>query len=177
MSASPTDRDVLLESPTPVSSESEELPVRIVRLTKSNDDAAGLLQEYYEAVSVVQRDAPGAIQKIIDDPCSGVWLAYRGENAVGCVVLRTLASTPFAAECKRLYVQPSARGLGIAEKLMDALESFARDKEFRWIYLDSHDGLKAAIALYRKRGYAKCERYNDNPQATVFLRKQLGRST
>ncbi|MGB8480464.1 MAG: GNAT family N-acetyltransferase [Acidobacteriaceae bacterium] len=144
-------------------------------MSKSNDDAIHLLREYYEAVSVVQRDAPSAIQKIIDDPCSGVWLAYRGENAVGCVVLRTLASIPFAAECKRLYVQPTARGHGIADKLMDALENFAGSHGLRWIYLDSYDDLKAAISLYRKRGYVKCKRYNDNPQATVFLRKNLGR--
>lgn len=158
-----------------IRSEPQGRSVRIVRLSKSNDDAIHLLREYYEAVSVVQRDAPGAIQKIIDDPCSGVWLAYWGESAVGCVVLRTLASIPFAAECKRLYVQPTARGHGIADKLMDALENFARSHGLRWIYLDSYDDLKAAISLYRKRDYIKCKRYNDNPQATVFLRKNLGR--
>ena len=42
-----------------------------------------------------------------------------------------------------------------------------------WIYLDTYDDLKAAIALYIRRGYETCERYNDNPQATVFLRKQI----
>ena len=173
-----TDRDVLLDSLAKVRSilrEPEGGSVRIVRLPKTDADAIRLLQEYYEAVSVVQRDAPNAIQKIIDDPSSGVWLAYKGEKAVGCVVLRKLASIPFSAECKRLYVQPTARGHGIADKLMDALESFARNKGLRWIYLDSYDDLKAAISLYRKRGYAKCKRYNDNPQATVFLRKNLGR--
>ncbi|MGC1872306.1 MAG: GNAT family N-acetyltransferase [Acidobacteriaceae bacterium] len=152
----------------------EKHAVRIVRLSKSNADAIRLLQEYYEAVSVVQRDTPGAIQKMIDDPHSGVWLAYKREDPVGCVVLRKLASIPIAAECKRLYVQPTARGHGIADKLMDVLENFARSKGLQWVYLDSHDGLKAAIALYRKRGYLSCERYNDNPQATVFLRKDLG---
>ena len=173
-----TDRDALLESLARVRSilsEPGEHSVQIVRLSQSNADAVRLVQEYYEAISVVQRDPPGAIQKIIDDPYSGVWLAYGGEKAVGCVVLRKLATMPLAAECKRLYVQPVARGYGIAEKLMDALESFAREEGLRWVYLDSHDGLKAAISLYRKRGYLKCKRYNENPQATVFLRKNLGR--
>jgi GNAT superfamily N-acetyltransferase len=133
-----------------------------------------LLQEYYEAASVVQRDTPEAIQKIIYDPGSGVWLAYLDEKAVGCVVLRTLRSVPFAGECKRLYVQPIARGHRIADKLLDAQEDFARSEGLRWIYLDSYDDLKVAIALYRKRGYVSCERFNDNPQATVFLRKNIG---
>ncbi len=172
------DRDGLLDSLAKVRSilrNPEARSVRIVRLSKSNADAIQLLQEYYKAVHVVQRDTPSAIQKIIDDPSSGVWLAYGGEKAVGCVVLRKLARLPFAAECKRLYGQPTARGHGIADKLMDALENFALSQGFRWIYLDSYDDLKAAIGLYRRRGYVSCKRYNDNPQATVFLRKNLGR--
>jgi GNAT superfamily N-acetyltransferase len=148
--------------------------VRIVRLSKSNDDAIRLLQEYYEAVSVVQRDTPEAVQKIVDDPGSGLWLAYLEGKAVGCVVLRKLRSIPFAGECKRLYVQPVARGNRVANKLLDTQEDFARSKGRRWIYLDSYDDLKVAIALYRKRGYVSCERFNDNPQATVFLRKNIG---
>jgi DNA-binding MarR family transcriptional regulator/GNAT superfamily N-acetyltransferase len=172
-----TDRDTLLDSLSKVRSilsEPKGRSVRIVRLSKSNDDAIRLLQEYYEAVSVVQRDTPEAIQNIIDDPGSGMWLAYLEEKAVGCVVLRKLGSVPSAGECKRLYVQPIARGHGIADKLLDAQEEFARSKGLRWIYLDSYDDLKVAIALYRKRGYVSCERFNDNPQATVFLRKNIG---
>jgi DNA-binding MarR family transcriptional regulator/GNAT superfamily N-acetyltransferase len=167
-------RSILSEVKEPSEPKVKDRSVRIVRLSKSNRDAIRLLEEYYEAVSVVQRDIPEAIQKIIDAPCSGVWLAYLEEKVVGCVVLRKLASIPFAAECKRLYVQPMARGHHIADKLLDAQEDFARSKGLRWIYLDSYDDLKVAIALYRKRGYVPCKRYNDNPQATVFLRKNIG---
>lgn len=171
-----TDRDALLDSFSKIRSilsKPKGRSVQIVRLSKSSDDAIRLLQEYYEAVSVVQRDTPEAIQKIIDDPGSGMWLAYLEERAVGCVVLRKLGSIPFAGECKRLYVRPMARGHRIADKLLDVQEDFARSKGLRWIYLDSYDDLKVAIALYRKRGYVSCERFNDNPQATVFLRKNI----
>jgi DNA-binding MarR family transcriptional regulator/GNAT superfamily N-acetyltransferase len=176
VTVSSKDREVLLDSLSKVRSilsETQKRSVRIVRLSESNDDALRLLQEYYKAVDVVQRDTPEAIQKIIDDSCSGVWLAYLEEKAVGCVVLRKLDSIPFAGECKRLYVQPASRGYHIAEKLLDAQEDFARGQGLRWIYLDSYDDLKVAIALYRRRGYISCERYNDNPQATVFLRKDI----
>jgi DNA-binding MarR family transcriptional regulator/N-acetylglutamate synthase-like GNAT family acetyltransferase len=147
--------------------------VRVIRLHEETPDTRDILQEYYAAVHVVQRDKPGAIRKIIDAPTSGVWLAYLGEEVVGCVVLRRLAAIPHASECKRLYVKPSARGRGIAGKLLDALEEYARNQGVEWIYLDSYDDLKAAIALYGKRGYDRCDRYNDNPQATLFMRKQI----
>lgn len=148
--------------------------IRIVRLWEASDVALRLLQEYYEAVSVVQRDTPETIQEILNDACSGIWLAYLDGEAVGCVVLRKLTSIPFAAECKRLYVQPDARGRHIADKLLDAQEDFARVQGLEWIYLDSYDDLKAALTLYRARGYVECEQYNDNPQATIFLRKRIG---
>jgi hypothetical protein len=32
----------------------------------------------------------------------------------------------------------------------------------------------AAIRLYDQLGYERCDRYNDNPQATIFMRKRLG---
>jgi DNA-binding MarR family transcriptional regulator/GNAT superfamily N-acetyltransferase len=171
-----TDRAILLGALSKICSilsQPEENPVRIVRLSKCNQAAIRLLEEYYEAVSVVQRDTPEGIQKIIDSPCSGLWLAYLGQKAAGCVVLRKLSSIPFAGECKRLYVQPASRGHRIADKLLDAQEEFARSQGLHWIYLDSYDDLKVALALYRKRGYNSCERYNDNPQATVFLRKNI----
>lgn len=147
---------------------------RVVRLTDVDDDALAILDEYYEAVHVVQRDKPGSIRKLIDTPASGIWLAYLGDEVVGCVVLRKLSKPLRASECKRLYVKPSARGKHIADKLLDAQEAFARSQGVEWIYLDSYDDLKAAIALYEKRGYERCERYNDNPQATLFMRKYIG---
>jgi DNA-binding MarR family transcriptional regulator/GNAT superfamily N-acetyltransferase len=147
--------------------------VRIERLAELNEAALQLLNEYYEAVHVVQRDKPQAVRRLMADDSSGFWMAYLDDKPAGCVVLRRLASIPHAGECKRLYVRPEARGRGIAENLMDALEAFAWHQGMRWIYLDSYDDLKAAIGLYRKRGYVECERYNDNPQATVFLRKEL----
>jgi ribosomal protein S18 acetylase RimI-like enzyme len=88
--------------------------------------------------------------------------------------LRKLPNIAHASECKRLYVKPTARGKHIADKLLDAQEAFARNEGVDWIYLDSYDDLKAAIALYERRGYERCERYNDNPQATLFMRKYLG---
>jgi DNA-binding MarR family transcriptional regulator/GNAT superfamily N-acetyltransferase len=173
---SAADRETVINSLSKVRSiliEAQKPAVRIVRLSEANDDASRLLEEYYEAVSVIQRDAPEAIQQIIGDASSGIWVAYLREEAVGCVMLRRLSSIPFAGECKRLYVRPEARGKGLADALLNAQEAFARSKGLQWIYLDSFDDLKAAVALYRKRGYLPCERYNDNPQATMFLRKNI----
>ena len=145
-----------------------------MRLTTVNDDAHRILREYYEAVHVVQRDSPGSMQKLVDDPASGIWLAFLADEVVGCVVLRSIETIPLASECKRLYVKPAARGNHIADALLDAQEDYARSLGIQWIYLDSYDDLRTAITLYERRGYQRCDRYNDNPQATLFMRKHIG---
>lgn len=121
----------------------------------------------------MKRDAPETIVDYLSDEASGLWIAYADGEPAGCVVLRPLRSVESAVECKRLYVRPQFRGLGIAQALLDVLEEFALSTSSTWIYLDSMDDLKDALRIYIKRGYQPCERYNDNPQADVFLRKNL----
>ena len=162
-----------LERVRSILAEPSKPPVRIERLRSSSSEALAILHEYYEAVHVVRRDTPADIQKMLKAPDSGMWLAFLANEVVGCVVLRSLEAIPGAAECKRLYVRPAARGNRIADKLLDAMEEFARSNRVEWIYLDTYDDLKTAIALYKRRGYERCGRYNDNPQATLFMRKHL----
>ena len=147
--------------------------MRIVRLTSLSHDAQELLAEYLDAVGVTRRDSAQTIEQIIRHTSSGMWIAYSGEKAVGCVMLKPLETQPDSGECKRLYVRPHARGRGIAEALLATMERHARTAGCQWIYLDSKEDLRAALCLYKKRGYKPCARYNENPQATVFLRKTL----
>jgi GNAT superfamily N-acetyltransferase len=136
-------------------------------------DAQLLLAEYYEAVGVMVLDQPAALAAYLSEQASGLWIAYVEAVPAGCVVLRPLPSLPQSTECKRLYVRPQFRGHGVAQALLNELENYAQASNANWVYLDSKDDLKDALRLYIARGYEPCERYNDNPQATVFLRKNL----
>ncbi len=133
-----------------------------------------LLEEYYDAAEVVVRDGPEAMEALLTDPRSGMWVAWQDGAPAGCVVLRAGVPVADAAECKRLYVRPAFRGKGVAAALMQALESFAAETGFTWIYLDTRPNFAASVGLYRSRGYEECARYNQNPQAMMFFRKRLG---
>jgi GNAT superfamily N-acetyltransferase len=124
-------------------------------------------------VSVVVRDDRATLLDYLARTDCGIWLAYDDDRAVGCVLYHPLPDLVAAGEIKRLYVRPDCRGRGLAQMLHDGVERFARSRGDRWIYLDTHDGLRAAIAFYERNGYLRCARYNDNPQATIFMRKQL----
>lgn len=132
-----------------------------------------LLERYFVEWEVVQRDSPQQIAMYIEQPAPfGFVVAEQSGVLTGCVCLRPLPSIDLAAECKRLYVAPEQRGEGVASLLMDSIESCASGS-IRQIYLDTGPNFTAAQSFYRRRGYTRCERYNDNPQATCFFRKSL----
>jgi len=149
------------------------LTIRSVTIAEA-EDARSLIEEYYEAVQVIARDDRAQILHYISDPESCILLAYDGPDPVGCILYRPLLHLGPAGEVKRLYVRPDFRQRGIADKLLQALEQFASTQHAQWLYLDTTDDLKAAIAFYERHGYLRCDRYNDNPQATIFMRKRLG---
>jgi ribosomal protein S18 acetylase RimI-like enzyme len=143
----------------------------------SQDDlpcAFELVKEYFQAVDVWVRDTQGEFSDYLLGDDRGVWLAFADKEAVGCIVLHPLVSLPRSGEIKRLYVKPAHRRQGLAEDLLRASEEFAaRTARYEWLYLDSKDDLVTAIRFYERQGYQRCDRYNANPQATVFMRKAL----
>lgn len=137
---------------------------------------SALLERYYTEWNVLQRDSPQRIGGYLNEPSPFGFIVAEESGALGgCVLLRALPSIASATECKRLYVVPHLRGYGLASQLMDYAESLAASNHLAWIYLDTADEFTAAQSLYRRRGYDPCERFNDNPQATFFFRKQLAK--
>lgn len=148
-----------------------ELQIRMAS-TADADVAWNILEEYNDAIGVVERDDREHFASYLRRP-NGFWLAEQGGAVVGCVALRELPALAGACEVKRLYVQPALRRVGVAHRLMDALEAYAREAGFETIYLDTFEGLSAAVRFYELRGYERVPRYNENVQATIFMRKTL----
>ena len=137
------------------------------------DAAYAMVEEYYEAMNVVARDTREEFARLYFEERAGIWLAWVEERVIGCIALRAMRQFAESSEVKRLYVQPEYRGRGIAAALHDALQSYARNAGYRWMYLDTADNMEAAIRFYEAQGYKRCARYNENPQATIFMRKEL----
>lgn len=67
--------------------------------------------------------------------------------------LRAAGNTEFDFELSKLAVSEEARGLGIGEKLCNAVISAARELGGRNVYLESNTVLVPAVSLYRKLGF------------------------
>lgn len=105
-------------------------------------------------------------------PPTGLFLVARREGApVGCAGLKLHPDG--TAEIKRMWVSPDARGLGLARRMLRALEDHAREAGATRLRLDTNGALKEAQALYRREGFAEIPRFNDNPYAHHWFEKEL----
>jgi GNAT superfamily N-acetyltransferase len=105
-------------------------------------------------------------------PPSGLFVIARLDGeAVGCGGFKRVGKT--TGEIKRVWTAPSARGLGIARRVVRTLEAAAREVGLKTLRLDTNRALTEAHALYRKEGYREIARFDDNPYADHWFEKQL----
>ncbi|MBN8900978.1 MAG: GNAT family N-acetyltransferase, partial [Rhodospirillales bacterium] len=102
----------------------------------------------------------------------GVFLLAMSDGLpIGCVGLKGGAAG--TAEVKRLWVAPAARGIGLARRLMTAVETAARELDITLLRLDTNRVLTEAMQLYARTGWTEIPRFNDDPYPDAFFEKRL----
>lgn len=90
---------------------------------------------------------------------------------IGCGALKLHGAAP--AELKRMWVDPSSRGLGVGRRLLESLEALARENGVRVLHLETNRALKEAVELYRRAGFMEVAPFNDEPYAHHWFEKTL----
>jgi GNAT superfamily N-acetyltransferase len=121
-------------------------------------------------------DGPGMPSATPADfaPPHGTFLVgFDGDEAVCAGGVKPLGDG--AAEIKRMYVVPAARGRGLAGILLRALEDAARELGYSTVRLDTGPRQPHAQALYEAAGYRPIGNFNANPVASFWGEKRLVR--
>ena len=79
------------------------------------------------------------------------------------------------AELKRMWVVLAMRGRGVSKTVLQALEARAREERVGCLRLETGVANHAALALYERAGFARCEPFGDyRPDPlSVFMQKTL----
>lgn len=134
-----------------------EIEIRLARA----DDAASIGQVLhasfveYESLYTPEGFAATALsaQQVLKRMQEGpVWVAICESRVVGTVAALMKGKSVYM---RGMAVQPTARGLGIARRMLAQVEQRAREKQATRIFLSTTPFLTAAIELYGRAGFQR----------------------
>ena len=151
--------------------------VEIRPVDPTHPDARQCLRAYFEELN--RRSESGfdpaagvtAEPHEITPPAGCLLIAYLRAEPVGCGAVKHLSGAP--SDIKRMWVSPSARGLGIGRRLLAELEACVQRSGATVARLETNRALVEAIALYRSAGYREVPAFNDEPFADLWFEKRL----
>ncbi|MBR21278.1 MAG: GNAT family N-acetyltransferase [Leifsonia sp.] len=82
-------------------------------------------------------------------------LVARDDSGAALGMVALVEQEAGTGELKRLFVDDAARGRGVADLLLDALERAARERSIRTLRLETGTRSDAALRFYARRGYER----------------------
>jgi DNA-binding MarR family transcriptional regulator/predicted GNAT family N-acyltransferase len=141
------------------------------------DDARFCIESYFEELDSRFEDGfEQGLSTSVDyaefaEPTGLLLIARLGDDPIGCGALKFHDGEP--PDIKRMWIAPSARGLGVGRRLLNALEQQAAQRGAVVVRLETNRSLGEAIALYRSSGYVEVPAFNDEYYADHWFQKSL----
>jgi len=104
-------------------------------------------------------------------PLGTFLVAYLDGQPAGCGALRPFGSDEGVAEIKRMYVEPWARGRGVARMVLAELEAAGRRLGYATTRLETGIRQPEALGLYESCGYRRIPLfppYENSPHSLCF---------
>ncbi|WDF66698.1 GNAT family N-acetyltransferase [Flavobacterium sp. KACC 22763] len=149
--------DLKLERTT---SQNTDFSNLIVKLDANLASRNGEMQEYFNQFNKID-----AIKHVI--------IAYVNGIAVGCGAIKQFDDK--SAEVKRMFVSEEFRGRGIARKILNELENWAKELGYASTVLETSNVQVEAVELYNKSGYGVIENYGQYAgiESSICFKKEL----
>ena len=138
--------------------------MKILRTNSKNKDFINLVKELDAYLKITDEDEHDFYNQFNNlDVLKEVVVFYATspenaiEVAVGCAAIKKFDAT--TVEIKRMYVTPSKRGSGIAQKLLQELATWAKELGYKKSILETGIRQIEAVKFYHKCEYKVIENY------------------
>ena len=127
-------------------------------------------------VITAEVDHPATVLNELLEHGGRLYVAEVDGDAIGVGGLKRLSTT---GEIKRMFVRPTARGLGVGRTIVRKLIDDAQALGYKRVYLESASFMHPAHALYRSVGFVPSESYSGREfegaphDVSVFMRLDL----
>lgn len=149
-------------------------PVTLNRDDAIGPDAADLIRACAAEMEAVYppENCAGLSREELIAAGAAMFVARRGGRALGCGAVASMAGY---AELKRIYARPEARGTGVVQPLLRALESQAREWGLPVLRLETGVLSPAAMRAYARAGFVERGPFGAYTDTTtsVYMEKPL----
>lgn len=132
--------------------------IKLIRTNSSNEDFINLVAEldaYLKEVDGEEHSFYNQFNHI--DVLQHTVVAYFEDTPVGCGAFKPFDND--SVEIKRMYLQPTYRGSGIASKILEALEVWAKELNYNRCVLETGQRQIEAVQFYQKLNYKPIPNY------------------
>ena len=148
--------------------------IKTTRTNSKNKDFINLVREldaYLKITDEEEHDFYNQFNSI--DVLKEVVVTYVDKFAVGCAAIKKFDNT--VVEVKRMFVLKANRGTGVAQKLLVALENWARELGYRKCVLETGIRQIEAVKFYKKCTYKVIPNYGQysGMKNSICLEKEI----
>ena len=132
--------------------------IKTIRTNSKNKDFINLVKELDVYLKITDEDEHDFYNQFNSiDVLKEVVVTYVDKFAVGCAAIKKFDNT--VVEVKRMFVLKEHRGTGIAQKLLVALENWAKELGYRKCVLETGIRQIEAVKFYKKCTYKVIPNY------------------
>ena len=148
--------------------------IELLRTTTENKDFLNLIPLLDAELKISDGDNHSFYDQFNKlDAIKNVVVAYENKKPIGCGAFKFHKNK--TVEIKRMFVSPLGRRKGIASKVLNELELWAKELGYTKCILETGKQQPEAIELYKKSGYAITPNFGfyENVENSVCFEKKL----
>jgi len=148
--------------------------MKIIRTNSKNTDFKNLVKKLDDYLKITDGDEHDFYNQFNHIAAlEHVVLVYADEIAVGCGAIKKFDE--LCMEVKRMYLSPENRGTGIAQKMLNELEAWAKELGYKKCVLETGKRQIEAVKFYHKCKYKVIPNYGQYVamENSICFEKQL----